>query len=137
MDVSRQAVSKWESGRAVPESMTLIAISEYFGITLDELMKDSAAISETAVNAEKAQVTGRNGRAGRIIGTVICLAGIVCLIVWGIVFVLMPSMSDQIGASSMITIDGNGIFLMACVAAIIIGAVFLLKSVSGKQGGPL
>ena len=31
LGVSRQAVSKWESGKAVPESDTLISISEYFG----------------------------------------------------------------------------------------------------------
>ena len=46
--------------------------------------------------------------------------------------VFMPSASEQIGTSSMITIDGNGIFLLICLVAIIAGAVLLLKSTSNK-----
>jgi len=60
------------------------------------------------------------------------IGGIICLIIWGLVSVLMPSASDQIGESSMITIDGNGIFLLICLAAIVAGAVLLLKSASKK-----
>ena len=58
--------------------------------------------------------------------------GVVLLIAWGIVSVFMPSASEQIGTSSMITIDGNGIFLLICLVAIIAGAVLLLKSTSNK-----
>lgn len=38
--VSRQAVSKWESGQSYPEMDKLIAISELFQISLDSLVKD-------------------------------------------------------------------------------------------------
>ena len=40
LDVSRQAVSKWESGQTYPETEKLILISEIFGVTLDSLVKD-------------------------------------------------------------------------------------------------
>jgi len=40
LDVSRQAVSKWESGLTYPETDNLIAISEIFGVTVDSLLKD-------------------------------------------------------------------------------------------------
>ena len=40
LDVSRQAVSKWESGQTYPETDKLIAISDIFGVTLDSLIKD-------------------------------------------------------------------------------------------------
>jgi len=40
LDVSRQAVSKWESGMTYPEVDKLIAISEIFNVTLDSLVKD-------------------------------------------------------------------------------------------------
>ena len=40
LGISRQAVSKWESGQAYPETDKLIAISEIFGTTLDSLLKD-------------------------------------------------------------------------------------------------
>lgn len=39
LDVSRQSVSKWESGGAYPETDKLITLSEIFGVTLDSLMK--------------------------------------------------------------------------------------------------
>ncbi|MGM9567333.1 MAG: helix-turn-helix domain-containing protein [Clostridia bacterium] len=40
LGVSRQAVGKWESGRAYPETEKLIRISELFDCSLDELLKD-------------------------------------------------------------------------------------------------
>lgn len=41
--VSRQAVSKWESGVTLPETEKLIAISNMFGVTIDYLLKDDPA----------------------------------------------------------------------------------------------
>ena len=40
LDVSRQAVSKWESGQTYPETDKLIALSEIFGVSIDSLIKD-------------------------------------------------------------------------------------------------
>ena len=34
LDVSRQAISKWESGRAMPEAGKLLTVSEYFAPSL-------------------------------------------------------------------------------------------------------
>ena len=135
LDVSRQAISKWESGKAVPESNTLISISKFFNVTLDYLMKEDApAASETepAQCEEKNLPATNTGRNKRIPGLVVCLGGIACLIVWGLISILLPSTSSQISESSMITIDGNGIFLIISPAAIIVGAVLLLKGTSNK-----
>ena len=41
LHVSRQAVSKWESGAGYPEMDKLILISDLFGVTIDYLIKDS------------------------------------------------------------------------------------------------
>ena len=40
--VSRQAVSKWELGDAVPELDKLLALARVFGVTTDELLSESA-----------------------------------------------------------------------------------------------
>lgn len=40
MNVSRQAVSKWELNQSYPEIDKLIELSNYFGVTLDYLIKD-------------------------------------------------------------------------------------------------
>lgn len=39
LEVSRQAVSKWESDRGIPEIDKLLQISNMFGVTLDYLLK--------------------------------------------------------------------------------------------------
>ena len=38
--VSRQAVSKWESGVTLPETDKLVTISNIFGVSLDYLLKE-------------------------------------------------------------------------------------------------
>lgn len=100
LNVSRQAISKWEGGSAMPESDKLLALSNYFGVSLDCLLKDGAP------NA--------------------------ALIVYGVLSILVPSVPAQISGSSMIRIDGSGIFLLLCVAAIAAGAALLLKSTKHK-----
>lgn len=40
LNVSRQTVSKWEVGDSTPDMEKLIAISDMFGISLDELVMD-------------------------------------------------------------------------------------------------
>ena len=40
LDVSRQTVSKWESSKSIPELDKLVKLSEIYGISLDELIKD-------------------------------------------------------------------------------------------------
>ena len=39
LDVSRQSVSKWETGTSVPDLDKLIRMSEVFGVSLDELVR--------------------------------------------------------------------------------------------------
>ena len=122
LNVSRQAISKWESGTAVPESEKLVTISNYFGVSVDYLLKDDEedkGKDTDSIVEEKPKM---------IAGIIICIAGIVSMVIWGLLSIFSPEASDQIGESSMITIDGNGIFLILCVVAIIVGAGLLLKS---------
>ncbi len=115
----------------MPESEKLIAISDFFGVSLDYLLKDD----ESAPENDGCRETGKKeteGFALWILGIVTCIGGVLCLIVWGILSVLDSSASDKIGESSAITIDGNGIFLIFCVVAIVIGAILLLKGAKKK-----
>ncbi len=41
LNVSRQSVSKWESGMSVPDLNKIIAMSELFGVSTDYLLKDT------------------------------------------------------------------------------------------------
>ena len=48
LDVSRQAVSKWEMGTGIPTLENLISISRYFGVTIDSLVAEEPAVDEPA-----------------------------------------------------------------------------------------
>lgn len=39
MNISRQAVSKWESEQSIPDIEKIVALSELFGVTTDYLLK--------------------------------------------------------------------------------------------------
>ena len=56
MYVSRQAVSKWERGESIPDVETLVALSEFYGVTIDDLLKSDLSASKqksAAANIEK------------------------------------------------------------------------------------
>ena len=40
MEVSRQAVSKWESAQTVPDLNKILQLGKLFGVTTDYLLKD-------------------------------------------------------------------------------------------------
>lgn len=46
LDVTRQSVSKWESGQTYPEMDKLLAICKIFGCTLEELTNDTIKLNE-------------------------------------------------------------------------------------------
>ena len=128
LNVSRQAISKWEGGSATPESDKLLALSNYFGVSLDYLLKDGAP------NAAPAEAQEEH-RTMQLLSLILCFGGVAALIVYGVLSILVPSVPAQISGSSMIRIDGSGIFLLLCVAAIAAGAALLLKSTKHKYGG--
>ncbi len=51
LDVSRQSISKWESGQAVPELDKIVALSTIFDVTTDYLLK-SSEIDDLSVKTE-------------------------------------------------------------------------------------
>ena len=55
LQVSRQTISKWESGQSYPDFQRLVMLSDYFYMTLDELVKDIDVqeIREKNMNNEK------------------------------------------------------------------------------------
>lgn len=53
LHVSRQSVSKWESGISFPEIEKLIAISELFDVSIDALLKETTADALTTENIDR------------------------------------------------------------------------------------
>lgn len=66
MEVSRQAVSKWESGLSVPELEKVVQLSQLFGVTTDYLLKDDVEETSASQGAEKsdnAESMAQKGKA--------------------------------------------------------------------------
>ncbi|MGN0819690.1 MAG: helix-turn-helix domain-containing protein [Christensenellaceae bacterium] len=49
LNVSRQAITKWETDRGIPDIGNLIAISDEFGLSLDELIKEDFNVKQKIV----------------------------------------------------------------------------------------
>ena len=54
--VSRQAVSRWESGTAKPDAEKIIAICDLFGVSADYLLRDIAGQAAAEEGKEKKRV---------------------------------------------------------------------------------
>lgn len=44
LNVSRQTISSWETGRSYPDIASLITLSDYYDLSLDTLMKDDEGV---------------------------------------------------------------------------------------------
>ena len=55
LNVSRQTISKWEGGQSYPDFQRLVLLSDYFGLTLDQLVKDIDVreVREKNINSEQ------------------------------------------------------------------------------------
>ena len=56
IDVSRQAVSKWESASAIPSLEKILQLSELFGVTSDYLLKDEIEDEEFVDNTNGLEI---------------------------------------------------------------------------------
>jgi len=52
LNVSHQAVSKWESGLALPDIQTMLELTRFFGITVEQLLCEAETPEEIQVNNE-------------------------------------------------------------------------------------
>lgn len=50
LNISRQAISKWESGKAYPDIDNLILLRDIFNVSLDELMVNEKINKEKSIN---------------------------------------------------------------------------------------
>lgn len=67
LDVSRQSVSKWESGTSIPDIEKIIKMSELFSVSTDYLLKDSDDDSDTMVDTAPAAKEDEPETKGKVI----------------------------------------------------------------------
>ena len=90
LHVSRQTISKWESAQSYPDFQRLVLLSDYFGLTLDELVRDVdvADVRAKNLNSEKLDsIYNDVGTAKKFIKWYLIIAG-TCA---GVVLVILLS----------------------------------------------
>ena len=53
LGVSRQAISKWESGTSVPDVQLLLRIADFYNLTLDQLVRDDFDLPISSLDEKK------------------------------------------------------------------------------------
>ena len=70
--VSRTAVSKWESGRGVPNIESLKAISKYFSVSIDDLLSGEEILTIADEDNRRKQVHTRDMFFGLLVAALSC-----------------------------------------------------------------
>lgn len=98
MNVSRQAVSKWEAAQTTPDLEKILALGSLFGVTTDYLLKDEmedevftenpsdSPLKCVTMEEANAYMESRRWASGRIaLATLLCILSPICLLIMGVV----------------------------------------------------
>lgn len=86
LNVSRQAISRWEVGAAVPSTDNLKVLSELYEVSVDYLLNDENDNREVHENPEPIEEKEKSKRINYR-GTVICAAALVIAILLAMICV--------------------------------------------------
>ena len=141
LDVSRQAVSKWESDSAIPELEKLIAMSRLFGVSLGELLgieppegtgaeEAMPLFQQKMEEAAAARHAAQEARIRRKMGllTAGTAAGVVALILAGGLLVQLGSLESRLGE-----LQGQIQAVQSDVGVQIASAVNQMNDISAKN----
>lgn len=124
MDVSRQAVSKWESAQALPDIDKIVTLSALFSVTTDYLLKDTeweeaedpeahpTARTLTLAEADKYIAWRRIASLLIALGTFLCIISVIPLL-----FLPMTSVHTALGISNDVACMIALVALFVTVAA--------------------
>lgn len=106
LNVSRQAVSRWEMGSALPDATNILQLSRLFGVTTDYLLNDEYE-SDRDIPAVKNSGSGASGRVRKIVSLCIAASGLlgnfVIYILSRFIEVMVPRVAYRDGDKIMYT----------------------------------
>lgn len=107
--VSRQAISRWEVGTAIPSADNLMWLSKFYEVSMDELM-GTAVNSENPLHGEE-QTTKPKIVFSKEIAIVVCVLAVFISIVWRVISDFRNQKIDEVPVS-MKELDSNDISSM-------------------------
>ncbi|CVI70912.1 HTH-type transcriptional regulator ImmR [Clostridiales bacterium CHKCI001] len=137
MDISRQSVSKWESGSSLPDLDKIIKLSQIFDVSTDFLLKDSLEYEDNDPEHEKYENKTKMvslEEANRFMDLTakmawrFALAATACVFS-PVVLILLGGMSEYYGGFSEDTAGGIGVIVLL----LIIGGAVASFILNGMQ----
>ena len=97
LSVSRQAISKWEVGTAVPTTDNLRVLSELYGVSIDYLLSDDAEMPNEIHTDDKSNVKTDKKRKKYVrTGLLACVLVIIALLFVGIAIAYQNKGNDEL-----------------------------------------
>ena len=100
LNISRQAISKWENNESLPDTENLIAIAKLFNVSIDFLVGNKMVDSEQKKSTEKKSTEKSNSKTTELIGLISLVVSISIFLYLGlihsmwhpgwIIFLLLP-----------------------------------------------
>lgn len=132
LNVSRQAVSKWESNQTMPETEKIIQIANLFDVSLDFLLKEEEKQNENhLIYNNTTQLKELNRRF--ITGIVVLSLGFVGILIFCIVYILYPvNIIDKNGIhsgfSAFLSANNMWIVFLICCLFSFLGLLLISKN---------
>lgn len=114
LNVSRQAISRWEVGAAVPSTDNLKTLSVLYEVSVDDILKgETASVPQSSDLSDSPQETlsshRRNKKSKIILACVLILLALVVAIVAGVVKSHESAGSDNLPMENMPAEEDDGI----------------------------
>lgn len=148
LDVSRQAVSRWEQSAALPDAAKLLPCAKLFSVNVEWLLDDARGWEDQAQSAEPAQETetraAHGDRRWYIAGGIVTGAGALGLVVMGIFSAVFPAVVSEApagvewvhvytGLAGFLKLH-NVEWIFALWAAVALAGLWLLAQPSIRKG---
>lgn len=111
INVSRQAISRWEVGLAVPSREKLRALSELYNVSVDYLLSDKEAEDMKEVSEPENEAKGKTSNHLRV-GLIACVV-VTLLVVVGVMLLHLHNTNepqDEVPISEMETEEEDVVF---------------------------
>lgn len=123
LDVSRQAVSKWETGAAVPTTEKTVELADFFGVSLDYLLRDDSAAQSASPSPSAPK---KHAKARRLSGVFLIAAAFLAAVL--LTTLRISGAAGDVAESSAIRLDGMGIAAILTAVCAVLGTILFITS---------
>jgi Predicted transcriptional regulators len=137
LNVSRQAISKWESGQTMPEINKIIELAKIYGVSLDDILIDKEQEIDEKIFDTQNEITVKSKRsiAVMIMEAVLLGLGVSGISILYILYILNPVYFNGRFLNFIGFLDFYKLwpFIVLCSILLLFGFVMLLRNIIKKK----